>query len=387
MRSNRRRSQRAVKRSLGAGILPRMRPDKSLRARFLVRRSGLTPAVAYGLCALRHPDRPAIIDEIGTLSFGEVHRRTDALARAFEATGIDDRDTVAIMCRNHRGFIEATIACCKLGADVLYLDPAAAPSALAESVRREDPHALIYDEEFSELLRAMGHRRRRFIAWCDPDRHPRHPLLEQLIARNAWASPSPPSKGSECHLMFARPSLAKSAVAQKKRPASLAIPGALLSKLPLRRREATMVAAPMSCAWGFLSFTLSLRLASTLVLRREFDPSDVLATASEHQVSVLAMLPEMLRRIVELPESVSACHDTSALRMIVVPGRELPSEVAMPAMQRFGDVLYNLRGPAVVRLHGDWVSQTTGTTKPARIVGDHWLKPTASTGFIARRGA
>jgi acyl-CoA synthetase (AMP-forming)/AMP-acid ligase II len=386
MSSRRRRSRRAVKRSLGAGILPRMRPDKSVRARTLVRRCGLTPAAAYGLSALRHPDRPAIIDEIGTLTFGEVHRRTDALAHAFQATGIDDRDTVAIMCRNHRGFIEATIACGKLGADILYLDPAAAPAALAESVRREDPHALIYDEEFSELLRPVGHRRRQFIAWCDPGRDPRYPLLEHLIARHSSASPKEPSKGCECHLMFARPGLAKSAVTQKKRQASLVIPGALLSKLPLRRREATMVAVPMSCAWGFFNFTLSLRLASTLVLRREFDPSDVLAAVSEHEVSVLAVLPEMLRGIVALPETVSACHDTSALRAIVVQGRELASEVAMPAMQRFGDVLYNLRGSTVVRLHGDWVSQTRGTAKPARVVGEHWLKPTASAGFLTRPG-
>ena len=163
MRSHRKRSLRIVKRTLGIGIVPRMRPDKSLRARSLLRRWGLTPGAAYGLAAIRYPDRAAIIDERGPLTFAEVHRRTDALAHAFRATGIDHRDTVAIMCRNHRGFIEATVACSKLGANVLYLDPGATASTLAGAVGREDPHALIYDEEFSERLRPLGHGRRRFI--------------------------------------------------------------------------------------------------------------------------------------------------------------------------------------------------------------------------------
>jgi acyl-CoA synthetase (AMP-forming)/AMP-acid ligase II len=363
-----------------------MRPDKSLRARSLVRRSGLTPAVAHALCALRHPDRPAIIDDLGTLTFSEVHRRTDALARAFQTAGIDSRDTVAIMCRNHRGFIEATVACCKLGADILYLDREAAPTALAQIVRREDPHTLIYDEEFSELLAPLGHRRRRFIASCDP-RHPsRHPLLEHLIARHSSVSPAGPSGTSQSQLLFARPRSASSPRPHRRHPASLTMPGALLSKLPLRPREATMVAAPMSSPWGFLNFTLSLRLGSTLVLRRDFDPSDVLATASEHQVTVLALLPAMLRRIVELPEAVSESYDTGALRAIVVRGRDLPSKLAMPAMQRFGDVLYNLRGSAVVRLDGDWVSEADTAAKPARVLRDHSRKPAISARHLARRG-
>src|SRR5664280_1108450 len=113
VRSQHRRSKRAVKRSLGASVIPRMRPDKSLRAQSLARRWGLTPAGAYGLAAIRYPDRAAIIDERGALTFAEVHSRTDALARALRASAIDDRDTVAIMCRNHRGFIEATVACSK----------------------------------------------------------------------------------------------------------------------------------------------------------------------------------------------------------------------------------------------------------------------------------
>ena len=40
----------------------------------------------------------------------EIHRRTNALAHALADAGIVEGDSVAVMCRNHRGFIEATVA-------------------------------------------------------------------------------------------------------------------------------------------------------------------------------------------------------------------------------------------------------------------------------------
>jgi hypothetical protein len=62
-------------------MLAPMRPDKLMRTLAVLRRWGLTPAAAYGVAAICHPERTAIIDERGALTFGEVQRRTNALAR------------------------------------------------------------------------------------------------------------------------------------------------------------------------------------------------------------------------------------------------------------------------------------------------------------------
>ena len=56
------------------------------------------------------------------------------------------------MARNHRGFVEATIACSKLGAGALYLNTAFAGPQIADVIAREDPVMVIYDEEFAALL-------------------------------------------------------------------------------------------------------------------------------------------------------------------------------------------------------------------------------------------
>src|SRR5439155_11560855 len=105
-------------------------------------------AAGYTASALRYPDEPAIIDELGTVTFREVHERTNALANALAEDGIEEGDGVGIMCRNHRGFVDAVVALSKLGAHALFLNTAFSAPQLADVAKREKPKALIYDEEF-----------------------------------------------------------------------------------------------------------------------------------------------------------------------------------------------------------------------------------------------
>ena len=39
-----------------------------------------------------------------------MHRRSNALARGLAGFGVGEGDSVAIMCRNHRGFVDASLA-------------------------------------------------------------------------------------------------------------------------------------------------------------------------------------------------------------------------------------------------------------------------------------
>ena len=109
-----------------------------------------------------------IVDELGHahLQRGR-HAHQRARARALRRRASSRATASGVMCRNHRGFIEATIALSKLGADALYLNTAFAGPQLVEVVQREKPKALIFDEEFYELLEEAGHRRKRFVAWHD----------------------------------------------------------------------------------------------------------------------------------------------------------------------------------------------------------------------------
>ncbi len=109
-----------------------------------------------------------------------------------------------------------------------------------------------------------------------------------------------------------------------------------------------MIAAPMFHSWGFGHFTLALPLSSTIVLRRRFDPEETLRAVAEHRATALAVVPVMLQRILELPIETIESYDTSSLKIIALSGSALPGELAIRAMDTFGDVLYNLYGSTEV---------------------------------------
>ncbi len=335
---------------LGTGMIQPMRPDKALRSLLTLRQWGPTPAAAYTGSAIRYPTQEAIVDERGTLTFAELDGRTNALARALHREGIGEQDGVAIMCRNHRGFIEATVACSKLGASALYLNTAFAGPQIADVMRRENPVALIYDEEFDELVAEGGTGRKRYVAWHEPGERPlskSDPRLQELIAAESDTPLSPPAEKGRVVILTSGTTGAPKGAARKQ-PDSLEPAAALFSKIPLKARETTMIAAPMFHSWGFAHFTLGLPLASTLVLRRKFDAEDTLRAVAHHRATALAVVPVMLQRILDLGEERISRYDVSALKVIAASGSTLPGELATRVMDTFGDVLYNLYGSTEV---------------------------------------
>src|SRR3954453_7461543 len=163
-----------------AGIVHPERPDRLWHTARALLKYGTTPAAGYTAAARNFADEPAIIDELGTLSFKDVDQRTNALAHALRSDGIGEGDGVAIMCRNHRGWIDSVVACSKLGAHALFLNTAFSAPQLTDVVKREKPKALVYDQEFAEVLKQAGARRKRYVAWSDGKTSDR--TLESLIA-------------------------------------------------------------------------------------------------------------------------------------------------------------------------------------------------------------
>jgi acyl-CoA synthetase (AMP-forming)/AMP-acid ligase II/uncharacterized membrane protein len=341
-----------VKTLAEAGLIKPERPDKTVRALLQIQRWGYTPAAGYAANASRYANDDAIIDELGRLTFAEVHDRTNRLANAWSDAGIVEGDSIGVMCRNHRYFIETVVAASKMGVNCLLLNTAFAGPQLAEVVQREKPVALVYDEEFTELLEEAGKRRKRFIGWYDPEAtdedHKRtDPILEDLISEGDPEAPVPPAETGRVVILTSGTTGTPKG-ASRKQPETIGPAVALLSRIPLKAREKTFIVAPLFHSWGFAHFTLGLMLGSTYILKRKFDPENTLSTIAEHQAQSAPMVPVMVQRIMQLPDETRTKYDLSSLRSIPLSGSALPGELAIKFMDEFGDVLYNLYGSTEV---------------------------------------
>jgi len=335
---------------ISSGLIRPMRPDHLVRIGRLYLTWGPTPALGYLAASFTRPDDTALIDELGALTFAEVNRRTNALAHALADDGIGEGDRVAVMCRNHRGFVDATVALSKLGAHCLYLNTSFAGPQISDVVKREDASAIVYDQEFTVLVADAAEGRKTYVAWEEVDGDDAIEIddsLEHLIRRGDPSDPVPPGEpGRTVILTSGTTGTPKGATRQS--PTSVEPAAALLSKIPLHEGEVTMIAAPLFHAWGFAHFVLGILFGSTLVLRRRFDPEQTLAATAEHRASALVVVPVMLQRILELPEDVRDRYDLRALRVIAVSGSALPGPLATATMDAFGDIVYNLYGSTEV---------------------------------------
>jgi acyl-CoA synthetase (AMP-forming)/AMP-acid ligase II len=332
----------------GVGIIRPQRPDRLVHAIAALIRWGATPAAGYKAAASRYPDALALVDESGTLTYREVHERSNALAHALAAQGVRSGSRVGIMCRNHRGWVEAYVATNKLGAHALFFNTAFSGPQMADVAHREDPVAIIFDEEFAGVLEEASRGRQRFIAWHEPgtDRGDDR-TLDELIAGGDVSDLSPPPEQGKA-LILTSGTTGTPKGASRKQPQSLDPVAALLERIPLKARERTMIAAPMFHSWGFAHFTLAMGLCSTVVLKRKFDPEATLSLTAQHECTGLVVVPVMLQRILELDDEVLRRYDLSCVKAVPVSGSALPPAISERWMDLFGDNLYNLYGSTEV---------------------------------------
>jgi fatty-acyl-CoA synthase len=333
---------------INAGMIRPDRPDRLLGVYRAVERYGAMGG-AITAAAIRDGDRPGLVDELGSLTYADMDHRSNAFANALRSRGIGARDGVAILCRNHRGIYDASYGALKTGARILYLNTDFAGPQAVEVCAREGVDALVYDEEFADIVAGVDAPKGRFVAWIDDPAEglERDPTVESLITRGDIESPPPPSSpGSIVILTSGTTGTPKGA--SRSQPSSLTAPAAILSRIPFRAREVTLVAPPAYHAWGLGMSVLAVGLGSTLVVHRRFDPEAILAALAEHRCTALAVVPVQLNRLLSLGADRIGAADLSALRIIASSGAQLEAALSTGAMDVFGDIVYNLYGSTEV---------------------------------------
>jgi acyl-CoA synthetase (AMP-forming)/AMP-acid ligase II len=324
-----------------SGLIAPMRPDRYLKIAAAMRREGMGITSGFASAAQRCPDRPGLVDERGTLTWRQLDERIDALAAALQALPGGQPKVIGIICRNHRGFVEALVAGNRIGADIVLLNTSFAGPALADVVNREGVDTVIYDEEFTATVdRALADSpgATRIVAWTD---EPHALTVERLIADHPGQRPERSGRKSRMILLTSGTTGAPKGANQSGGGAGVGTLKAILDRTPWRAEEPIVIVAPMFHAWGFSQLVFAASMACTVVTRRKFDPEATLDLIDRHRATGLAVVPVMFDRIMDLPADVRNRYSARSLRFAAASGSRMRPDVVTAFMDQFGDVIYN----------------------------------------------
>ncbi|HEY5816204.1 MAG TPA: SDR family NAD(P)-dependent oxidoreductase [Solirubrobacterales bacterium] len=334
-----RRALAALRDAGGLAPVPPSRLPTALRAL----RMGMGPATLIALGAARRPDRTAIADERGEVSYAELDRRGAAVAAGLgRELGVGPGAPLAVMCRNHRGFVEAIAAGSLLGADLLLLGTDFPAPQLAKVLERERPAAVVHDEEFAPLFEGSGFDGGLVTAWHDGE--PPALSLDRFAAGPGAKLARPSERGRLVILTSGTTGVPKSAPRNPELSAALGPVATIFANVPLRSDEPILVAPPAFHGFGLAFLSLGLVLGTTVVLRRRFEPEEALAAIERHGAGALVAVPIMLDRILRCPPEARERYDTSSLRAVVSGASALSPATSAGIADSFGEVLYNLYG-------------------------------------------
>lgn len=254
-------------------------------------------SVALRRWAQAAPDRAALTVEDQVLTREMLERRTNRLARAFEALGVTEGSFVTIALPNCALYVESAIAALKLGATPQPVSgklPLAELQAIVELARS----ALVVgvDPSVFPAMRCIG---ADFVA--DPALS--DAPLPDRVARHWKAPTSGGSTGRPKLIVSGAPAEVDEDAAPFAPPFMLPVDGSVLVPGPLYHN------AP------FTFCLQSLFRGNHVVLMRRFDAGRSLALIEAHRAQVVLLVPTMMSRIWKLPENERTAADLSSLRV------------------------------------------------------------------------
>jgi bile acid-coenzyme A ligase len=313
--------------------------------------TGPVPPIGAQISALAAlaPDEPAVTCDGLTITRAELDRSTNRLARAYAERGVGVGDYVTMVLPNSIEWIQAAVACWKLGAVPQPLS-ARLPDAELQGLLDLRPPASLVGREHPEIPSV-------------PAGFTSDPALSDAALPEAV---SPVWKAMGSGGSTGRPKLIESGGPHF----GSRIPAAIGYPLGAQEGDTTLVPIPLSHNTGFTTATIALLMRHHLVLMSRFDPQQFLRLITDHRVTFLTTVPTIMQRTLPVYHADAQAYDLSSLRRFWHMGAPCPPSVK--------EAWIELVGPEVVwELYG-------GTELQALtfISGDQWLTHRGSVGVV-----
>ncbi len=290
--------------------------------------------------AAHSPQRTALEFAGQTLSYGELNRRANRLARHLLALGVEREELVAVALERSFEMVVALLAILKAGAAYLPIDPSYPRRRLEFMLGDARVRVLLTQGSVSEEL---------------PESGARQVLLAEGGAQDHLAGLDDSNLGltiplqALAYMIYTSGSTGQPKGAMNSHDAILNRILWMQERYRLDDSDAVLQKTPFSFDVSVWEFFWPLAVGARLVIAEPggHQESRYLARLiAEAQVTTLHFVPSMLRTFLDefsLDEpDLAACH---GVRRVICSGEALPSDLARRFAERLPGELHNLYGP------------------------------------------
>jgi fatty-acyl-CoA synthase len=297
-----------------------------------------TLAQVFSRSAREHADHTAVVAGGSRLSYAQVDARSSSLAAAMAELGLGRGDRIAIILPNRPEWIVALLACARLGATVVPVNPRLNYHELKYQLRHAEASAAFtveqydgidflqyFEDVWSELpdlqyLVTVGDGE----LWYD-DRIFR---FEDLVSSGEGRRSEPSSAGddSDLALLYTSGTMGKPKGVRLSHRAVIETAVHTGDVIAMHNRDRVLVAVPLFTIFGFGVVVGAVAVGATLVLEEEFHAREALRLLEAERVTVLHGVPTMFHLLMR-----DATFNPSRLRTLrsgIIAGGSVSEDLA-----------------------------------------------------------
>jgi amino acid adenylation domain-containing protein len=289
------------------------------------------------------PEAVAVVCEEAHLTFQALNHRANQLSRWLVAQGVGPDVIVALLAERGLEFLTAILAVFKAGGAYLPLDPHRPAKSLRQVLDSSGAPLVLAADQFLPALSSA-------FQDCPPEKRPGILSLEELGRQDQTEE----NLGLRCtpadlaYVIYTSGSTGRPKGAMVEQKGMLNHLYAKISALRLTSADHVAQNAPQCFDISVWQFLANLLVGGQVHIFKDpiaLDPVQLLEHVAREKVTILEIVPSLLRTMLEVIQSDS-CLDLSSLRWLIPTGEALPPETARQWLSFYPNTpLLNAYGP------------------------------------------
>jgi amino acid adenylation domain-containing protein len=273
------------------------------------------------------------------LTYAELDRQSDAVARALRARGVARRDRVVVLLENGVEAVVAFWAVLKADAIVTMIHPQTKPNKLAYILTDCGAAALITDAQLARVFEPALHNRELPVLDVESELDATDP------APGTFALPRRNLDIDLAALIYTSGSTGEPKGVMLTHRNMLTAATSISTYLELREDDVILDVLPLSFDYGLYQMIMAVRMGARLVLEQGFAyPPDILRLIAEERVTGFPGVPTFFAMLATSMKSIDS-YDLSSVRFVTNTAAALPVKHIGVAKKIFPEArIYSMYG-------------------------------------------